>query len=198
IVFHQRSLAEQEKLDMMQLARTKGGDTIFQGAAEQAELFAVAQRRLVILERWFIPIFAILIACYEIVVGFYLLGKASEGVARQLNHPQLAAVFMVAIAFISFLISRYAGGMGTQEQWKPLRAGASYLLGTAILSFALAVGLALAQFKFNIGMTVLGWAIPVLLIVLGVEGGLNVVLDIYRPRIPGQYSRSAFDSRLLG
>jgi len=198
IVFHQRSLAEQEKLDMMQLARTKEGDTIFQGAAEQAELFAVAQRRLVILERWFIPIFAILIACYEIVVGFYLLGKASEGVARQLNHPQLAAVFMVAIAFISFLISRYAGGMSTQEQWKPLRAGGSYLLGTAILSFALAVGLALAQFKFNIGMTVLGWAIPVLLIVLGVEGGLNVVLDIYRPRIPGQYSRSAFDSRLLG
>jgi len=198
IVFHQRSLAEQEKLDMMQLARTKEGDTIFQGAAEQAELFAVAQRRLVILERWFIPIFAILIACYEIVVGFYLLGKASEGVARQLNHPQLAAVFMVVIAFISFLISRYAGGMSTQEQWKPLRAGGSYLLGTAILSFALAVGLALAQFKFNIGMTVLGWAIPVLLIVLGVEGGLNVVLDIYRPRIPGQYSRSAFDSRLLG
>jgi len=198
IVFHQRSLAEQEKLDMMQLARTKGGDTIFQGAAEQAELFAVAQRRLVILEKWFIPIFAILIACYEIVVGVYLLGKASEGVARELNHPQLAAVFMVAIAFISFLISRYAGGMGTQEQWKPLRAGGGYLLGTAILSFALAVGLALAQFKFNIGMTVLGWAIPVLLIVLGVEGGLNVVLDIYRPRIPGQYSRSAFDSRLLG
>lgn len=198
IVFHQRSLAEQEKLDMMQLARTKGGDTIFQGAAEQAELFAVAQRRLVILERWFIPIFAILIACYEIVVGVYLLGKASEGVARELNHPQLAAVFMVAIAFISFLISRYAGGMGTQEQWKPLRAGASYLLGTAILAFALAICLGLAQFKYFVGIRVLGWVIPVLLIVLGVEGALNVVLDIYRPRIPGQYSRSAFDSRLLG
>jgi len=198
IVFHQRSLAEQEKLDMMQLARTKGGDTIFQGAAEQAELFAVAQRRLVILERWFIPIFAILIACYEIGIGVYLLSRASEGVARELNHPQLAAVFMVAIAFISFLISRYAGGMSTQEQWKSLRAGGSYLLGTAILSFALAVSLALAQFKFNIGMTVLGWGIPVLLIILGVEAGLNVVLDTYRPRIPGQYTRSAFDSRLLG
>jgi len=198
IVFHQRSLAEQEKLDMMQLAQTKAGDTIFQGAAEQAELFAVAQRRLVILERWFIPIFAILIACYEIGVGVYLLGKASEGVARELNFPQLAAVFMVAIAFISFLISRYAGGMSTQEQWKPLRAGGSYLLGTAILAFALAVCLALAQFKIGVGITVLGWAIPVLLVVLGVEGALNVVLDIYRPRIPGRYSRSAFDSRLLG
>jgi len=198
IVFHQRSLAEQEKLDMMQLARTKAGDTIFQGASEQAELFAVAQKRLLLLEKWFIPIFSILIAGYEIGMGAYLLSKASEGVAGELNFPQLAAVFMVAIAFISFLISRYAGGMSTQEQWKPLRAGGSYLLGTAILSFVLAVGLALAQFKINIGMTVLGWAIPVLLFVLGAEAGLNVVLDIYRPRIAGQYSRSAFDSRLLG
>jgi len=198
IVFHQRSLAEQEKLDMMQLARTKAGDTIFQGAAEQAELFAVAQKRLVLLEKWFIPIFSILIAGYEIGMGAYLLSKASDSIGRELNFPQLAAVFMTAIAFISFLISRYAGGMSTQEQWKPLRAGGSYLLGTAMLSFVLAVGLALAQFKINIGMTVLGWVIPVLLIVLGAEAGLNVVLDIYRPRIPGQYSRSAFDSRLLG
>ncbi len=198
IVFHQRSLAEQEKLDMMQLARTKGGDTIFQGAAEQAELFAVAQRRLVLLEKWFIPIFAILIACYEIGIGAYLLSEASEAMERELYFPQLGAVFMVAIAFISFLISRYAGGMGTQEQWKPLRAGASYLLGTAILAFALAICLGLAQFKYIVGIRVLGWVIPVLLILLGVEGALNVVLDIYRPRIPGQYSRSAFDSRLLG
>jgi len=198
ILFHQRSLAEQEKLDMMQLARTKAGDTIFQGATEQAELFAVAQKRLVLLEKWFLPFFSILLTCYEIGIGIYVFGKASEWDALELNHPQLAAVFMMAIAFISFLISRYAGGMSTQKQWKSLRAGGSYLLATAILSFALAVSLALGQFKINIGMTVLSWVIPVLLIVLGIEAGLNVILDIYRPRIPGQYSRSAFDSRLLG
>ena len=198
IVFHQRSLAEQEKLDMIQLARTREGDTIFQGASDQAELFAVAQRRLAFLEKWFIPIFSILIACYQLGIGIYLLSKASEGVAKELNHPQLAAVFMVAIAFISFLMSRYAGGMSTEVQWKPLRSGGSYLLCTAILSFALTISLALGQFKINIGMTILGWAIPVLLVVLGAEAGLNIVLDIYRPRIPGQYSRSAFDSRLLG
>ena len=40
--------------------------------------------------------------------------------------------------------------------------------------------------------------IPILLIVLGVETAVNLVLDIYRPRLKGQYSRSAFDSRLLG
>jgi regulator of protease activity HflC (stomatin/prohibitin superfamily) len=37
-----------------------------------------------------------------------------------------------------------------------------------------------------------------LLVILGAETALNVVLDIYRPRIKDQYQRSAFDSRLLG
>jgi membrane protease subunit HflK len=198
ILFHQRSLAEQEKLDMAQLARTKNADTIFQGTADRAELFAVAQRRLAILEKWFIPIFAVLIAIYETAIGLYLFNKASDVVTEELNLPQLGAVFMVAIAFISFLISRYATGMSAQQQWKPLRAGGGCLLATAILAFASAICLALAQFKITVGITILGWAIPVLLIVLGVETALNVVLDIYRPRIAGQYSRSAFDSRLLG
>ncbi len=44
--FHQRTLAEQEKLDMSQLAREKNSATIFQAQGEQAALFAAAQRRL--------------------------------------------------------------------------------------------------------------------------------------------------------
>ncbi len=36
------------------------------------------------------------------------------------------------------------------------------------------------------------------MILLGLEIALNLVMDIYRPRLNGQYSRSAFDSRLLG
>ena len=198
ILFHQRSLAEQEKLDMVQLARTKNADTIFQGAAERAELFAVAQKRLAILEKWFIPIFAILIAVYQIAIGLYLFNRASGEIAQELSFLQLGAVLMVGIAFISFLISRYATGMSAEQQWRPLSAGGSSLLATAILAFASAICLALAQFKYTVYLTILAWAIPVLLIVLGVETALNVVLDIYRPRIAGQYSRSAFNSRLLG
>jgi len=198
ILFHQRSLAEQEKLDMAQLARTEHGDTIFQSGGERAELFAVAGKRLVILEKWFVPIFGVLIAVYEIIIGFYLFRKASVSIDTELKHPQLIAVFMIFVAFVGFLISRYATGMSTQEKWKPLRAGASSFVGTAILAFCLAVSLSLAQFKINVVINVFGWVIPVLIIVLGVEISLNSIFDIYRPRIAGQYSRSAFDSRLLG
>jgi regulator of protease activity HflC (stomatin/prohibitin superfamily) len=198
IVFHQRTLAEQEKLDLAQLAKSKRGDTIFQAEAEGSELFAVAQKRLRILEKWFVPAFGILLAVYEILIGLSRIRGLRGGIELELRNQQLSAVFMAGVAFLSFLISRYATGMSVKVQWKPLRAGGSYMLATAILAFTIAVGLALAQFKIFVLISVLNWVIPVLLILLGAETALNAVFDIYRPRISGQYSRTAFDSRLLG
>lgn len=196
--FHQRSLAEQEKLDMSQLGKDEKASTIFQASGERAGLFAAAQRRLQILEKWFIPIFSALIAAYQLGLGLYLLKIILGGFEGEPKQPLLCAIGMTAVAFVSFLMSRYATGMSAQPQWKPLRAGGSFLLGIAVLCFALAIGLALAQFKIFIVVNVIGWIIPILLVVIGVETALNLILDIYRPRLKGLYSRSAFDSRLLG
>ena len=196
--FHQRNLAEQEKLDITQLARDKEAPTIFQAGDERARLFADAQRRLQILEKWFIPIFSAVIAVYLLAIGLYLLRTVPAGSETELKQPLLVAIFMTAIAFVSFLVSRYATGMSAQAQWKPLRAGGSFLLGAAVLCFALAVAMALAHFHIFVVITIISWVIPILLVVLGAETALNVVLDIYRPRLKGRYSRAAFDSRLLG
>jgi regulator of protease activity HflC (stomatin/prohibitin superfamily) len=198
IQFHQRSLAEQEKLDMSQLIAGKKEAAIFQAKGEHATLFAFAQRRLGILEKWFIPIFSVLIALYQTAIGLYLLKAVSVPSDFESERPLLVAIFMTVIAFISFLMSRYATGMSAQPQWKPLRAGGSYLLGVAVLSFFLALGLALVQFEISVVINIINWLVPILLVVLGAETALNVVMDIYRPRLKDQYSRAAFDSRLLG
>jgi len=115
-----------------------------------------------------------------------------------LNHLLLGAVLMAAASFISFLFSRFATGMSVETLWKPLRAGGSYLLSTAILGFILAIAMVFAQYKYTLGLTLLNYVIPLLIIVLGVETLLNAILDIYRPRVAGQYSRAAFDSRIIG
>jgi len=198
IQFHQRNLAEQEKLDMSALAGDHRTDKIFQAKSEQSQLFAVAQKRLAILEKWFLPVFSFLIAAYQVAIGLYLLKAVPNSNPAIGKQPLLCAVCMVAIAFVSFLLSRYATGMSNQAEWKPLRAGGSFLFGSAILSFALAIALALVQFKIITVISVIDYSIPVLLIVLGIENLLNVIFDIYRPRLTGLYSRAAFDSRLLG
>ena len=197
--FYQRSLAEQEKLDIGQLKSGEEASTIFQAGSERATLFAAAQRRLEIFEKWFVPIFSGLIAIYQVLIGLYLVGAVYGMAEAESKQPLLCGIIMTAIAFASFLVSRYATGMSRQTQWKPLRAGGSSLLGLAVLCFALAVAMAM-EYLFNllVPVTVLSYVVPILLIVLGVEAALNLVLDIYRPRLKGQYSRSAFDSRLLG
>jgi regulator of protease activity HflC (stomatin/prohibitin superfamily) len=196
--FHQRRLAEQEKLDMSQLEKDKESPTIFQAKGERATMFAAAQRRLQVFEKWFLPVFSVLIAAYQLGAGLYLLKAILAGLDIETKQPLLCAICMTAIAFVSFLVSRYATGMSTQLQWKPLRAGGSFLLGTAAICFVLAISLALAHFNWFPAVNVIAFVIPILLIVLGAETALNVVLDIYRPRIKGEYSRAAFDSRLLG
>jgi membrane protease subunit HflK len=198
IQFHQRALAEQEKLDISQLAKDERASTIFQAKGERATMFAIARGRLEILEKWFIPIFSAVIAAYQIVIGLHLLNAIMTAAEQETKQPLVCAICMTALAFVSFLISRYATGMSAQPQWKPLRAGGSILLAIAILCFTLAISLALAQFKILTAVSVIGFVVPVLLLVLGVETALNIVLDIYRPRLKGQYGRSAFDSRLLG
>jgi regulator of protease activity HflC (stomatin/prohibitin superfamily) len=199
IQFHQRFLAEQEKLDVSLLARDEKASTIFQAKTEQAALFSVAQRRLEIIEKWFIPIFSIVIAAYQIAVGLYLLSDLKSGIEADIKQPLLCAIFLAAMAFVGFLLSRYATGMSAQPQWKPLRAGGSSMLGAAVLSFIIAIILALVHlFDFDFLLNIISIVILGILILLGIETAINLVLDIYRPRLKGQYSRSAFDSRLLG
>ncbi|MDI6447922.1 SPFH domain-containing protein [Anaerobaca lacustris] len=198
IQFHQRSLAEQERLDMTQLAQDKSGSSLFEGKGERATLLAAAQRRLDLLEKWFLPIFSALIAVYEIALGLYLLRGLTPAVSVPTQQPLVCAILLTVVAFVSFLLSRYATGMSAELAWKPLRAGGSFLLGVAVVCFALALSLAGTHFQFRMPLLVMGYVVPILLIVLGAETALNTVLDIYRPRLKGQYSRSAFDSRLLG
>jgi membrane protease subunit HflK len=197
--FYQRALAEQEKLDAGQLIKDRETSTIFQAGNERATLFDAAQRRLQVFERWFVPVFAGAIAAYQIAIGIYLLSTTRGAIENELKQPLLCSICMTAIAFVSFLISRYATGMSSEPSWKPLRAGGSSMLGGAVLCFLLAVALAGTYlFKRLWPVNVMAIVVPVLLVVLGVETALNLVLDIYRPRLKGRYSRSAFDSRLLG
>jgi regulator of protease activity HflC (stomatin/prohibitin superfamily) len=198
VQFHQRSLAEREKLDMGQLVKDDKSSAIFQASGERASLFATAQRHQQILEKWFIPIFSTLIAAYQIGLGFHLLKAVMKGLEGKPQQTLLCAIGMTAVAFMSFLISRYATGMSVQPQWKPLRAGGSSLLSIAVLCFTIAIGLALSQFQIFIVLKVINWIVPILLVFIGAETALNLIFDIYRPRLKGQYSRSAFDSRILG
>ena len=197
IVYHQRSLAEQERLEMSLLSQSDAADTIFQGSADRKAMFTVASKRLALLEKWFIPIGSVLVGIYQAGIGLYLMRSAGNPLLEY-KYMKITAALLVVMAFISFLISRYATGMSAEEKWRDLRAGGSMLLASSILSFLLGLSFALGIWKITGAIVAFRYVIPILMIVLGIETILNVVFDIYRPRVSGAYSRTAFDSRLLG
>jgi membrane protease subunit HflK len=198
VQFHQRSLAQQEKLEMAQLAKLGESTTIFMQESRQEELFTSARRRLKILEKWFVPILGLATALYEIGIAIYLYTIFKPDADVIINQPLVCAGLMAGMAFVSFLVARYAIGMSVETEWRPLLAGGSMLLASALLCFAASVALTFAQFKTVIVIQVLAWVAPILLGLLGLESVFNLVMDIYRPRLKGQYSRSSFESRLLG
>ncbi len=197
IVYHQRSLAEQEQLEMSLLSQSDTADTIFQGSADRKAMFTVAGKRLALLEKWFVPIGSVVVGVYQAGVGLFLMRSIGNPL-QEYKYMQITAVLLVVMAFISFLISRYATGMSAEEKWRDLRAGGSMLLASSILAFLLGISFAFGIWKITAAIVAFRYIIPILMIVLGIETILNAVFDIYRPRVSGAYSRAAFDSRLLG
>jgi regulator of protease activity HflC (stomatin/prohibitin superfamily) len=87
--------------------------------------------------------------------------------------------------------------MGHVEAWRMLRGGAGYLMGNVLVTVALCVTLGLTHYDLPIVYNYMPLAIAIFMIVIGIEIALNFVLDVYRPRKPGEVVRPAFDSRLL-
>ncbi|HOX40415.1 MAG TPA: hypothetical protein PL033_20725 [Candidatus Brocadiia bacterium] len=196
--FHlrQKRLADEEALESEELERSRLGDRIFEETETEA---GTARSGLRTFERWFVPILTVLCSAY---LGFAVYSgvKKCWPVPGELSlrNQAAAAVAMVFITFLGFLIARYTSGMAEQIEWRLLRAGSSYLMGNVLASLALTIALALAHFSLNQGETVLIYVLPVLMGLIAVEYVLNLILDVYRPRVPGQEWVPPYESRLLG
>ena len=104
----------------------------------------------------------------------------------------------VGLAFFVFIVARYVAGMTRLDLWRPLRAGAAYLVGATLLLLLLIAATGLAYVGYGPAFPLLALVAPAITAVLGVEMLLAFLADLYRPRRKGEIPRPAFDSRLLG
>ncbi len=194
-LFYCRHMAEMEALEIAELAKGRP-EGLF---GEEAVELRLAQRRLRWLTRLSGPAATLVLAAYLLTMAF-LLGRPL--LAGLTPWPGRGAALTWALAclfgaFVAFLFSRYAIGMAKDSCWRLLRAGGGYLT-IGVLAAALgSAGFFLLHLKFTWPMTVLVYAFPIMMAVLGAELLLNFVLQFYRPRIEGVEERPSFDSRLL-
>ncbi len=163
---------------------------------EGADLLT-ARNRLAQFEKYFLPAFSILMVLVLAGVAYFLIRPLGEPAAPP-KEPLPNFWGFAGIAFVTFLLGKYAAGLATQAAWRPLRSASSYMMSNAVGSLLVAVAFVFNFFELPIAERVVAWAIPVSLAVVALEMLLLLVMGAYRPRGAAEEARPAHDSRLLG
>ena len=196
--FYCRQLASQEEHELAELAASQArSTTMFEGGSDIEG--RPAARRLALFDKWGTPIFTIFWAAYHAVLGLIVLRWLGEHNLTVPKNGQQAAMFTLLAAFVAFLLSRYATGMSAHPAWRTLRPAGSYLLMSALLLGAQTVSFVLGDWQqMQLPDRLVCYAATIVQLVLAAELLINLLLDLYRPRVAGREDRLSYDSRLLG
>jgi len=199
-VFDQHRRERLEDMEAESLARADAAAaSAFESAKDELR---VAAKRLSGLYRWYLPAASLVLAAALVGWGLFRFGSGRKLVAPDDFHkPEKvgwAVALGIVIAIVGFMLARYVAGMAKIRVWSNLRAGAGYAVGSALLGLVLAIGHGVYQVGSDTFLRSLNVAYPIVMLVLGAEIFVNFLMDLYRPRKPGEVPRIAFESRVLG
>jgi regulator of protease activity HflC (stomatin/prohibitin superfamily) len=202
LVFNQMRRVAVEGLETAELRRAREAGTSQAIFEMDEESLLLEQNRLKWMVRWLLPavtivVSALLLAGHLVAWGWSLDNVLQKDVLKRTEQPTLWMWFVVSVGFVFFLYARYALALSRLPQWRLLRAGAVYVAGNSLSCLGVAIAL-MAAGTIEWAEPLVAYIIRVVLLLLGVEFAVNFVLDLYRPRIPGEVPRPSFDSRLLG
>lgn len=208
VSWFQTRLEERERLERLEfdeLAKSRGGSTLFEN--KDAEVFP-AQRAREQFERFFVPAFTVLLFLAE-AVGAYLLWRwltlsatvtsVDQPLSEAARQSRLVALALFGLFFLLlFLFGRFAATIARLEDHRLLRPGANWLLLSAYLCIAVAAGLGtvlsgILRADYYVALVLAG-----LLGLIALETLINLILEIYRPRVKGKVERPLYESRLVG
>ncbi|MCH7545506.1 MAG: hypothetical protein IID30_03775 [Planctomycetes bacterium] len=204
VIFYQHKLECLEALEEDELASSRGSSAISMFEKQDDELH-VAARRLRMMHKWLMPIASLALAALLGLLAWLMLRfmtnltgdvENARDFLKTVNRGWGISLCLGA-SVAAFIFSRFVAGMAKQTAWQNLRGGAAYMVGTSLLCLTIAIGIGFRFFDKAAVIEGIGYAIPVFMILLAIEIVLNFILNLYRPRIPGEVPRPAFDSKIL-
>lgn len=187
-----------EKLELEDMARTKASAALFE--AREAELFP-AQRSRQQFERYFVPGFTALLFLLQLG-GAYAFWRWLNNSVISLNPSRwmVAAALFGTFFLVLFILGRFTATIARLEDHRLLRPGGSHLLLGAFLCALTAAGVATAAVSSDWPKAdyYVARVFCVLLAVIAAETLVNLILEIYRPRMKGKVARPLYESRLVG
>jgi len=185
-----------ERLEMEELARSRGSATLFE--TQDEESFPARNSRIQF-ERFFVPIFTVGL-CLLQGAAVWLLWRwlAQSTLATELKQPMLPLFYFGVLFFVLFLRGKFSSTYARLGDHRLLRPSAGYLLLGAYLSVAVVAGVVLFVIEFKRADLYVARALCCLLGLVTIETLVNLILEIYRPRVKGKVERPLYESRLVG
>jgi len=185
-----------EKLELDELSKSHGTSALFE--SKDSELFP-AQRSREQFERFFVPIFTVVLGLIQAGGAYFLWRWLSRSTTvTELKEPTLALALFALFALVLFLLGKFSTTIARLGNHRLLRPGASYLLLGAYICFLVAMGIVGVEAGFPKSDLYVAYALCALLALVAVETLVNLILEMYRPRVKGKVERPLFESRLVG
>jgi modulator of FtsH protease HflK len=194
-------LHRRERIEAVEAEAFAASDAATSSVFEENEgEHKVAARRLKMMYRLLLPAVSIAVGTALVTFGIWRFRSGRELLAFDppIDHRGWALAAGLAVAFVGFLFARYMAGMAKQKVWANLRGGSGFAVGSALMGLTLVIAYFIDIVGPDSVLRYLRVAFPAVLVILGIEVFVNFVLDVYRPRKPGEYPRPAFESRMLG
>ena len=184
-----------EALEMQELDRTRGNESLFAGAAEDAYPARNARRQF---EKWVVPAFSVLVLLGQALGLWWIYGELGEWTAPTPDGALMSIMFSALFMIVLFMMGKYSAGLARMDGQELLRPVANYMLLGSVVSTAVVIAQAASYFgspAWDKGIT---WVVLIVLAVSALENLGTLVLEIYRPRIDDKKARLLYDSRLIG
>ncbi len=183
-----------EKLEFEELSKSAASSALFN--VSDSEVFP-AQRSREQFERFFVPAFTALIFLLQAGTGLLLWRWLRGMIPAPMQQPTVSMALFGLFALVLFLLGKFSTGLARLEKLRLLRPGASYLLLSAYVCFCVTAAIAAVQ----VGVPKVDWqvarALSAVLIFISVETLVNLILEIYRPRVKGKVEQPVYESRLV-
>ena len=186
-----------EALEMQELDRTRGNESLFAGAAEDAYPSRNARRQF---EKWVVPIFSVLVLIGQ-VLGLLLVSSQLDvwdlTSSTQASDSAIPIMIFALFMVVLFMMGKYSAGLARMDGQELLRPGANYMLLGSVVCTAVVIA-ETASIEYPVWEKVFTWVVFVVIAVSALENLFTLVMEIYRPRLDDKKARLLYDSRLIG
>ena len=185
-----------EALEMQELDRTQGNESLFAGAAEDAYPARNARRQF---EKWVVPAFSVLVLIGQALGLWWIYGELKDWTGGPTpDGAVLSIMFFGLFMVVLFMMGKYSAGLARMDGQELLRPGANYMLLGSVISAAAVLAQAASFFGYSAWDKGITWVVFAVIAVSALENLVTLVLEIYRPRLDDKKARLLYESRLIG